>query len=191
MKLHYAGITSYETLPGRNSEQIERRTSNIDGFVKSPKTANFQVAHLIISIGYEIEIQEFWLFTRLSTLNVEYWWRYALTILKQTNCKILNRSLRRAIRSWAQNWKTQGRTTPFGKLRAWACRKQPNRISKGCFAQFFFKLIEFIIRCWTFNVRCSSDSSSIKQTAFQASGRVETWISGRFFPITFTDNAHG
>jgi len=33
--------------------------ANIDGFVKSPKTANFQVSHLIISIGYEIEIQEF------------------------------------------------------------------------------------------------------------------------------------
>ena len=63
------------------------------------------------------------------TSNVEYWWRYALSILKQAN-----RSLRRALRSWAQNWKTQGRTTPFGKLRAWACRKQPNRISKSRFA---------------------------------------------------------
>ena len=32
---------------------------NFDGFVKSPKTANFQVSHLIISIGYEIKIREF------------------------------------------------------------------------------------------------------------------------------------
>jgi len=31
----------------------------VDGFVKSPKTANFQVSNLIISIGYEIEIREF------------------------------------------------------------------------------------------------------------------------------------
>jgi hypothetical protein len=123
--------TSYEIQPGRNSEQIERRTS-----------------------------------------NVQYWWRYALSILKQANrslrralrswalgwktqgrttqpCRILNRSLRRALRSWALrswarvwktqgrttlDWKTQGRTTPFGKLRAWACRKQPNRISNGRFA---------------------------------------------------------
>ena len=68
--------TLYETTPkwhsfffdqtGRNSEQIERRTSNvqhrtlnIDGFVKSPKTANFQFSHLVNSIGYEIDIQEF------------------------------------------------------------------------------------------------------------------------------------
>jgi hypothetical protein len=28
-----------------------------------------------------------------------------------------------------------------------------------CFAQSFFKLIEFIIRCWTFNVRCSTFTS--------------------------------
>jgi hypothetical protein len=29
---------------------------NIDGFLKSPERANFQISHLIISISYEIEI---------------------------------------------------------------------------------------------------------------------------------------
>jgi hypothetical protein len=29
-----------------------------DGFVKSPKIANFQISHLIISMGYEIEIRK-------------------------------------------------------------------------------------------------------------------------------------
>jgi hypothetical protein len=29
MKLHHASIALYETPPGRNSEKIERRTSNI------------------------------------------------------------------------------------------------------------------------------------------------------------------
>ena len=38
-------------------------------FRKSPKIANLQISHLIISIGYEIEIREFWLFTRFSILN--------------------------------------------------------------------------------------------------------------------------
>jgi hypothetical protein len=37
-------------------ETNERRTSNIDGLVKSPKKANFKISHLIISIGYEIKI---------------------------------------------------------------------------------------------------------------------------------------
>jgi len=32
------------------------RTLNIDGFVKSPKNANFQISHLMISIGYGIVI---------------------------------------------------------------------------------------------------------------------------------------
>ena len=31
----------------------------VDGLVKSPKRANFQISHLIISIGYEVEICEF------------------------------------------------------------------------------------------------------------------------------------
>jgi len=39
-----------------------------------------------------------------------------------------------------------------------------------CFAQSFFKLIEFIIRCWTFDVRRSPVSLSIKLAAVQASG---------------------
>jgi hypothetical protein len=30
--------------------------NNIDGFVKNPKRASFQISHLIISIGYGIEI---------------------------------------------------------------------------------------------------------------------------------------
>ncbi len=57
------------------------------------------------------------------------------------------------------------------------------------FAQFFFKLTEFIIRCWTFDVQCSmfifqitlhrklaktKVSFSIKLAAFQASGWVDT-----------------
>jgi len=29
---------------------------NFDGLVKSPRRANFQISHYIISIGYEIEI---------------------------------------------------------------------------------------------------------------------------------------
>ena len=29
---------------------------NIDSLVKSPKIGNFQISHIIISIGYEIEI---------------------------------------------------------------------------------------------------------------------------------------
>jgi hypothetical protein len=29
---------------------------NVDGFVKSPKRANFQISHLMISIGYKAEI---------------------------------------------------------------------------------------------------------------------------------------
>ena len=51
------------------------------------------------------------------TSNVEYGWRYALSILKQAN----------------------------------------RRISKSRFAllSLFFKLTEYIIRCWTFDVRCS------------------------------------
>jgi hypothetical protein len=28
----------------------------VDGFVKSPERANFQILHLMISIGYEIEV---------------------------------------------------------------------------------------------------------------------------------------
>ena len=36
------------------------------------------------------------------TSNIEYWWRYALSILKQANLRSLNRSLRWALRSWAQ-----------------------------------------------------------------------------------------
>ena len=38
------------------SFDIRHSLFNIDGFVKSPKTANFQFSHLIISIGYEIKI---------------------------------------------------------------------------------------------------------------------------------------
>ena len=38
---------------------IEHRTSNVDGIVKSLKRANFQILNLIISIGYEITIREF------------------------------------------------------------------------------------------------------------------------------------
>ncbi len=47
----------------------------------------------------------------------------ALSILKEANCSLL--------------------------------RAQPNLISKGRFAllSHFFKLAEYIIRCWTFNVR--------------------------------------
>ncbi len=43
------------------------------------------------------------------------------------------------------------------RARTWACRWQPNRISKGSFAllSLFIKLTEYIIRCWTFDVRCS------------------------------------
>jgi hypothetical protein len=103
---------SHETPLGRNSEKIERRTSNFQH-----RTSNIDDAALYL-------------------------------ILKQANC-----SLRRT---------------------------RPNRISKDRFAraaqalaphvaQSFFKLTEFIIRCWTFNVRCSSVSFSIKLAASQAS----------------------
>jgi hypothetical protein len=50
--------------------QDAKSQSKIDGFVKSPKRTNFLISHLIISIGYEIEILEFWLFTRLSRLQI-------------------------------------------------------------------------------------------------------------------------
>ena len=40
-------------------ETIPPNLSNFDGLVKSTKKANFQISHLIISIGYEIEIWEF------------------------------------------------------------------------------------------------------------------------------------
>jgi hypothetical protein len=33
-----------------------RRVFNVDGFVKSPKKANFKISHLMISTGYGIEI---------------------------------------------------------------------------------------------------------------------------------------
>ncbi len=41
--------------PRRNGKIIE--LENFDGFVKSPKIANFKISHLIISRGYEIEIR--------------------------------------------------------------------------------------------------------------------------------------
>ena len=31
----------------------------IDGLARNPKRGNFQISHLIISVGYEIEILEF------------------------------------------------------------------------------------------------------------------------------------
>ncbi len=42
------------------------------------------------------------------------------------------------------------------------------RISKGIFVSLksFFKLTEYIIRCWTFDVRCSSVSFSIDRPFF-------------------------
>ena len=36
------------------------------------KSENSQFSHLIISIGYEVEIQEFWLFTKLSNVNINF-----------------------------------------------------------------------------------------------------------------------
>ncbi len=56
-----------------------------------------------------------------------------------------------------QNTEQQPATSSPRRARAWACRKQPNRISKDSIAALclYFKLAEYIIRCWTFNVRCS------------------------------------
>jgi hypothetical protein len=46
------GMTSGEF----GMRKVESEWANLDGFVKSPKRANFQISHLIISIGYGIEI---------------------------------------------------------------------------------------------------------------------------------------
>ena len=43
----------------RYLQMIEYITMNFDGLVKSPKKANFQISHSIISIAYEVQIKEF------------------------------------------------------------------------------------------------------------------------------------
>jgi hypothetical protein len=52
--------SGYTTGSHWTTSQSQRRNiqlqSNLDGLVKSPKRANFQISHLIISTGYEIEI---------------------------------------------------------------------------------------------------------------------------------------
>ena len=64
------------------------------------------------------------------TSNVQYWWRYALSIFKQANhAEVV---IYRPQNTDPNNFE--------GQLR---------------FAQSFFKSTEYIIRCWMFDVRCS------------------------------------
>jgi hypothetical protein len=67
------------------------------------------------------------------TSNVEYWWRYALSILKQANPRT---QIRRNSKS--------GFAPDLRSHLGW--------VGLRC---LFFKLTEYIIRCWTFNVRRS------------------------------------
>ena len=115
---------------------------------------------------------------RTSNIERPILWRYALSILKQAN-----HSLRRALRPWAQS-----QTTPFGKLRAWVCQKQPIRISKGRFALLSLFLnwqnSLFDVGRSMFDVRCSFLVNSSCETTLPKYHFRSNWPAAALNPWT-------
>ena len=60
-----------------------------------------------------------------------------------------------------------------------------NPPAKQAYAVFFFKLTEYLIRCWTFNVRCSTFISFFSDQTGRFLARGVAYMKGTSYPKLF------